>query len=55
MHQAVGMISMQLGVVDVAEAFVRLRARAFFEGRSLSQVAADALAHRLRFDPEDPG
>lgn len=54
-HQAVGMISVQLGVADVAEVFVRLRARAFVEGRSLSEVAADVLAHRLRFGPEDAG
>lgn len=54
-HQAVGMISVQLGGVGVGEAFIRLRAHAFAADRSLSEVAADVLARRLRFDPEDTG
>jgi hypothetical protein len=53
-HQATGMISVQLGV-GVAEAFSRLRARAFAQGRPLSELAADVVARRRRFDPEDPG
>jgi hypothetical protein len=50
-HQATGMISVQLGV-GIAEAFSRLRARAFTEGRPLSTVAAEVVARRRRFDPE---
>ncbi|MGH3885527.1 MAG: GAF and ANTAR domain-containing protein [Pseudonocardiaceae bacterium] len=50
-HQATGMISVQLGV-GIEEALCRLRARAFAEGRSLSELAADVVARRLRFDPE---
>jgi hypothetical protein len=46
-HQATGMISVQLGV-GIAEAFSRLRARAFAEGRPLSEVAADVVARRRR-------
>lgn len=53
-HQATGMISVQLGV-SVSEAFIRLRARAFAEGRSLSELAADVVARRIRFDDEDTG
>jgi hypothetical protein len=47
-HQATGMISVQLGV-SVVEAFTRLRARAFAEGRSLSELAAEVVARRVRF------
>lgn len=54
-HQAVGMISVQLGGVGVEQAFIRLRAHAFAADRSLSAVAADVVAHRLRFDPEGTG
>jgi hypothetical protein len=50
-HQATGMISVQLGV-GIAEALSRLRARAFAEGRPLSALAADVVARRRRFDPE---
>ncbi len=50
-HQATGMISVQLGV-GIAEALSRLRARAFAEGRPLSELAADVVARRQRFDPE---
>lgn len=45
------MISVQLGV-GIAEAFSRLRARAFAEERPLSELAADVVARRQRFDPE---
>jgi hypothetical protein len=48
-HQATGMISVQLGV-GIAEAFSRLRARAFAQGRPLSELAADIVARRQRFD-----
>jgi hypothetical protein len=48
-HQATGMVSVQLGV-SLAEALVRLRAHAWTGGRSLSDVAADVVARRLRFD-----
>jgi AmiR/NasT family two-component response regulator len=45
------MISVQLGV-GIAEAFSRLRARAFAQGRPLSELAADVVARRRRFDPD---
>jgi hypothetical protein len=51
-HQASGMVSVQLGV-DVAEALVRLRAYAYLHDRRLTDVAADVVARRLRFRPED--
>jgi hypothetical protein len=50
-HQATGMISVQLGV-GIAEAFSRLRARAFAQERPLSELAADVVARRQRFNPE---
>ncbi len=51
-HQATGMISVQLGV-GIEEAFSRLRARAFAQERLLSELAVDVVTRRLRFDPED--
>jgi hypothetical protein len=48
-HQASGMVSVQLGV-GVGEALVRLRAHAFAAGRELGDVAADVVARRLRLD-----
>jgi hypothetical protein len=48
-HQASGMVSVQLGV-SLDEAFVRLRAHAFAEGRSLRAVAADVVHRRLRLE-----
>jgi hypothetical protein len=51
-HQAAGMISVQLGV-SLAEALVRLRARAFAEDRLIAEVAADVVARRLRFGEHD--
>ena len=48
-HQATGMISVQLGVT-LAEALVRLRAHAWAGDRLLADVAADVVARRLRFD-----
>lgn len=53
-HQATGMISVQLGI-SVGEAFIRLRARAFAENRSLSELATDVVARRIRFDDEGTG
>lgn len=51
-HQAAGMVAVQLDV-PVAEALLRLRARAFGSGRSVSDVAADVVARRLRFSHDD--
>jgi hypothetical protein len=48
--QATGILTVQLGV-GVDEAFVRLRAYAYVQGRRLADVAADVVAHRLRFSP----
>lgn len=48
-HQATGMISVQLGV-SMAEALARLRAHAWSNGHILADVAADVVARRLRFD-----
>jgi len=48
-HQASGMVSVQLGV-GVGEALVRLRAHAFAAGRDLAVVATDVVARRLRLD-----
>ena len=46
------MVSVQLSV-SVAEALVRLRARAFREGTAArADVAADIVARRVRFDGE---
>ncbi|MFZ0667094.1 MAG: ANTAR domain-containing protein [Acidimicrobiales bacterium] len=48
-HQASGMVSVQLGV-GVGDALARLRARAFALDRSIREVAGDVVARRLRFD-----
>lgn len=45
-HQATGMVSVQLGV-SLDEAFVRLRAHAFAEGVSLRAVAREIVTRRL--------
>ena len=50
-HQAAGMIAVQLGV-SVAQALVRLRAHAFATGRPLADAAGDVVARRVRFDPD---
>jgi len=50
-HQATGMISVQLGVRQ-AEALIRMRAYAFSQRRALAEVAADVVARTLRFDAE---
>lgn len=49
--QATGMLTVQLGV-GIEDAFVRLRAYAYAQGRRLADVAADVVAHRLRFPPD---
>lgn len=49
-HQATGMVSVQLAV-GIGDALARLRAHAYAEDRTLSAVAADVVARRLRFDP----
>ena len=46
-HQAAGMVSVQLGV-DVDEAMVRLRAHAYAAGQPLAEVAAEVVTRRLR-------
>ena len=51
-HQATGMVQVQLGI-PTEQAFLMLRARAFADGRALSDVASDVIARRLRFSPED--
>ncbi|WP_037897920.1 ANTAR domain-containing protein [Streptomyces sp. NRRL S-920] len=48
--QATGILTVQLGV-GIDEAFVRLRAYAYAQGRRLTAVAADVVARRLRFSP----
>ncbi|MFD8741023.1 ANTAR domain-containing protein, partial [Streptomyces sp. NPDC059618] len=49
--QATGILTVQLGV-GIDDAFVRLRAYAYTRGRRLADVAADVVAHRLRFAPD---
>lgn len=51
-HQATGMVQVQLDV-STREALLRLRARAFAEGRRLRDVSADVVSRRLRFRQED--
>lgn len=53
-HQASGMISVQLGV-GMPEALLRLRAHAYANDRPVSEVAADVVARRLRFDHSESG
>ena len=50
-HQATGMISVQLGV-SIAVALTRLRAYAYANERRLRDVAADVVARRLRFESD---
>jgi ANTAR domain/GAF domain len=47
-HQATGMVAEQLGIT-VTEALIRLRAHAFTQGRTLTDVANDIVAGRFRF------
>jgi hypothetical protein len=48
-HQASGMVSVQLNI-EVGEALVRLRARAFADDTTVAQLAAEIIARQLRFD-----
>ena len=50
-YQAIGMVSVQLGV-SLEDAFVRLRAHAFADGRALADVADDVVTRVLRFSPD---
>ncbi|MDX6494395.1 MAG: hypothetical protein QOE17_381 [Gaiellales bacterium] len=50
-HQATGMITVQLGVT-AAVALIRLRAYAYSAGRGLREVAGDVVSRKLRFAPE---
>lgn len=47
-HQATGMVLAQLGV-SATDALARMRAYAFAEQRSLSDIAHDVVSRRLRF------
>jgi hypothetical protein len=51
-HQAAGMISVQLGVSPL-EAVVRLRAYAYGHDKRLTDVARSVVERRLRFHPDD--
>jgi hypothetical protein len=53
-HQATGMITVQLGVT-AAVALIRLRAYAYAHDRRLRDVAGDVVARRLRFDYDAAG
>jgi hypothetical protein len=48
-HQATGMISIQLGV-SLAEALLRLRAYAYETGQTVTDIAAEVVSRRLHFD-----
>ena len=48
-HQASGMVMVQLGI-PIVDALARLRAHAFAEGRSVSEVARDVVARKVRFE-----
>jgi len=51
-HQAAGMISLQLGV-SALEALVRLRGYAYGHNKRLTDVARSVVERRLRFQPDD--
>jgi hypothetical protein len=51
LFQAQGMVMVQLGV-SIGEAMVRMRAYAYSENRSLSEVARDIVARRLHLDQD---
>lgn len=50
-HQATGMVSVQLGV-SMEEALLRLRGHAYGSERLLGEVAEDVVARRLRFNDD---
>ena len=51
-YQAQGMVMIQLGV-PLADAMSRLRAYAYVNDRSLSEVARDIVAHTLTLERDD--
>ena len=53
-HQATGMISVQLGV-GLGDAMLRLRAHAYAQARPVYNVAGDVVGRRLRFDDSETG
>jgi GAF domain-containing protein len=53
-HQAVGMLSVQLGL-DLSDALLRLRAYARSRERPIADVAAEVVARRLRLDDSRDG
>ncbi|MCI3276749.1 GAF and ANTAR domain-containing protein [Streptomyces cylindrosporus] len=53
-HQAIGMVMVQLRV-DPEEALDRMRARAFVQGRTVTEVARDVVARRLRLRTDAEG
>lgn len=50
-HRAAGMVMAQAGVT-IEYALARLRSHAFSSGRPITDVAADVLQRRLRFQPD---
>jgi GAF domain-containing protein len=52
-HQATGMVMVQLGGVAATIAFARMRGHAFVLDHSIEEVAGAILAHRLVFDPDE--
>lgn len=52
-HQAAGMVSVQLGV-HVTEALARLRAHSYLHDQRLGDLAGDVVTRRLRFQPDPP-
>ncbi len=53
-HQAVGMISVQLGL-PMDDALLRLRAHAWSRKRPITDVASAVVARKLRFDDSEEG
>ncbi|WP_194820542.1 ANTAR domain-containing protein, partial [Nocardia sp. XZ_19_385] len=51
-HQATGIAAAQLGV-DIATAYAQLVARALTTGSPIAALAAEVVAHRIRFSPND--
>ncbi len=54
LFQAQGMVMVQLGVT-LAEALARMRAHAYAENRTLTDVARDTVQRRLQLDRDHPG
>jgi hypothetical protein len=50
LHQAQGMVMVQLGI-SLGDALTRIRAHAFANDHSLSDVAAHVVSRQIRFDP----